>query len=122
MAQSIEQAEGSRPHDGMADEAQAAEDKRGQQRDDRPAIVATESQHSQEDAGESEPPQPNLPELRAEQDRADNRGIPGIGPAFTHFAGSEEQPAERRYEDDQDRRPGHPSQRVVERARQSCRR
>ena len=59
----------------MADETQAAEEQPGQQGHDRPAIVATESQHSEEDDGEPEPPQPDLPVFRVKQDRADDRGF-----------------------------------------------
>jgi hypothetical protein len=47
--QSVEQAEGARSHESVADEAEAAKGDCGQNRDDKPAVVASEGQNSQED-------------------------------------------------------------------------
>jgi hypothetical protein len=77
-------------------EAKASEGQRGQKRDNRPAIAAAKSQSDQKGDSESESPQPNPPELGIRQDRVNGRQIPCIGPAFTHFAGRKEQPADRR--------------------------
>jgi len=56
----------------VADEAEASKGDCGQNRDDHPPIAASKSQNSKEDDDGAESPQPNLPEICAEDHGADN--------------------------------------------------